>query len=46
MIKRAVYVDHSGSGNRGRCSNLEIRVASVRIFDTAGALKRKLSDQE
>ena len=46
MIKRAVYVDHSGSGNRGRCSNLEIRVASVRIFDTGGTLKRKLSDQE
>ena len=45
MIKRAVYVHHLGSGNCGRCSNLEICDASVRIFDTVGTLKRKLLDQ-
>ena len=42
VIKRAVYVDHLGSGNCGSCSNLEIRVASVRMLDTGGTLKRKL----
>ena len=41
MIKRAVYVDHLGSGNCGSRSNLEIWVASVRTFDTGGTLKIK-----